>query len=237
MTDLERRVKKHLDAGDLTGAIRVLTAYLSKGNPPVADTNTYPTGAHDKEFNDVSRFNLKFHQLRSSKPTFLTRRKAAERANFMLEELKEYAEAAGLTLRHSIIRDGDIASGLAFVPDETLNVDMEKQADALIDIVYVAKGTAVMMGLPWEYLWRDVQRANMAKELGATPRAKQFPGQYLMDVGKPEGWKPPNTGLILRLAGFDPFMFYTDQTLEDEFVVDDAKCLDDAVYKETVDAK
>ena len=35
--------------------------------------------------------------------------------------------------------------------------------DALIDLTYVAMGTAYMMGLPWQDLWDEVQRANMSK--------------------------------------------------------------------------
>lgn len=179
----------------------------------------------DQEIFDVFKFHVKFRQILSAVPSFLTRRKAAERANFMLEELTEYGVAAGLTLQY------DYGSHkFKFVPDATLVPDMALQSDALIDLTYVAKGTGVMMGLPWYPLWKDVQRANMAKELGVTPRALANPGQYLMDVGKPPGWEPPNTDAILADAGFTPGAFQTDGAH------DEAKCLEDAIYREPTNA-
>jgi predicted HAD superfamily Cof-like phosphohydrolase len=89
------------------------------------------------------------------------------RFDFMQEELDEFAEAH---------EEGDLAGA----------------ADALIDLVVVAMGTAVMMGLPWQVLWDDVHRANMSKERGQTSRGVGF------DLVKPEGWKPPMTELLLE---------------------------------------
>lgn len=125
---------------------------------------------HDAEFNDVRRFQEKFGQLSYYDPGFLTRRKLEERARFLQEELDELLAAPTLSL----------------------------QADALIDLVYVAKGTAVMMGLPWAALWDDVQGANMRKVRGQTARGN------LVDVCKPPGWIGPNTGYILAAAD-EPF--------------------------------
>src|SRR5690606_15968618 len=88
------------------------------------------------------------------------------RYEFMYEELCEFQEA------HI---KGDLAGA----------------ADALIDLVVVAMGTAVMMGLPWELLWDDVQRANMSKVRGVTSRGVGA------DLMKPEGWEAPKTDEIL----------------------------------------
>lgn len=122
----------------------------------------------DSELEDVRDFHVKFGQLNYHEPGFLTRRKLIERSKFLGEELKELVDAATLDL----------------------------QADALVDLVYVAKGTAVMMGLPWAELWDDVQRANMAKVRGTTHRGN------LVDVCKPLGWEPPHGARILADAGW-----------------------------------
>lgn len=126
----------------------------------------------DKGFADVRAFQEKFGQLSYYEPGFLSRRKLEERARFLQEELNELLDAPTLDL----------------------------QADALVDLVYVAFGTAVMMGLPWEELWDDVQRANMAKVRGMTHRGN------LVDVAKPPGWVPPQGARILAEFSYDPFV-------------------------------
>lgn len=77
--------------------------------------------------------------------------------------------------------------------------DMAGLADALIDLVYVALGTAHLFGLPWQQLWDEVQRANMSKERGTAATSKRN-SEY--DVIKPEGWTPPNIEGILAEWGF-----------------------------------
>lgn len=73
--------------------------------------------------------------------------------------------------------------------------NLHKMADALIDLVYVAQGTALMMGLPWSALWGEVQRANMSK-VRAT-HADQSKRKSTLDVVKPAGWKAPDfTGIL-----------------------------------------
>ena len=99
------------------------------------------------------------------------------RSNFMQEELDEFNKA---------FAEGDIAG----------------MADALVDLVYVAQGTAHMLHLPWEVLWDDVQRANMTKERAAKDGSNSKRGSA-WDVVKPEGWVGPNTEGILRDHGFD----------------------------------
>lgn len=124
------------------------------------------------KYGDVKEFATKFNQLVSNKPTHLTLRKLAERIDFMAEELDEF-EAACQTQ------------------------DLAEQADALVDLVYVALGTAVMLGLPWDDLWDDVHRANMEKIAGVGKRG------HLVDCIKPDGWVGPKTNEILVAAGYD----------------------------------
>lgn len=120
------------------------------------------------EMEDVRAFYEKFKQPTSSTPTqdLASPTRLQERIDFMQEELDEFKEGK-----------------------ETR--DMALMADSLIDLVYVIKGTAIEMGLPWEELWQDVQRANMAKVTGMTKRGIKI------DVMKPPGWVGPKTEAIL----------------------------------------
>lgn len=126
----------------------------------------------DVEFEDVKLFQQKFGMLVHDRPVNLTSRKLFERADFIQEELNEFTDAI-------------------------CDYDVPKMADALVDLVYVIKGTAVSMGLPWRKLWNSVQQANMEKISGIGPRGIK------VDCIKPEGWKPPDIASTLREAGWD----------------------------------
>ncbi len=63
--------------------------------------------------------------------------------------------------------------------------------DGLCDLLYVAYGTAVTLGVDLEPFFDEVHRSNMAK-VGGPVRAD---GKRL----KPAGWLPPNLASILAL--------------------------------------
>jgi predicted HAD superfamily Cof-like phosphohydrolase len=90
-------------------------------------------------------------------------------------------------------RIGHLEEELTELIKAVRNHDIHEVADALVDLVVLAKGTAVMMGLPWHDLWREVHRANSAKEVGVN---KKRPG-YQYDLVKPPGWVPPRIAEIL----------------------------------------
>jgi predicted HAD superfamily Cof-like phosphohydrolase len=127
-----------------------------------------------REFADLQDFHAKFAMHHNTRPGFLEHDLMQFRVNFLQEELDETVAA---------IARGDLAGA----------------ADGLVDLVYVAIGTAEIMGLPWSHLWDAVQRANMAK-VRAIPG--QIEGHRLSkyDVVKPEGWTPPNIERILEEA-------------------------------------
>ena len=143
-------------------------------------------------YDDVYAFHEKYGLLHSTKPRQLTTRKLQERLEFLWEELHEFADASGF------VPVEVEATGKVSWHGDFQEKDLAEQADALVDLVYVAMGTAVMMGLPWQQLWDDVQRANMSKVRGITKRG------HAVDVTKPEGWVGPDAGAILQAYGFDP---------------------------------
>ena len=121
--------------------------------------------------NDIDRFHKKFGFEKTDKPDIPDDPELVNfRTSFLLEELAEYSQA---------ITKKDTAGAL----------------DALVDIVYIALGTAWLFNLPFERAWKEVQRANMEKI-----RAKDTTGKRgtKFDVIKPKNWKPPNIDQIVE---------------------------------------
>lgn len=102
-------------------------------------------------------------------PTLVDDEYIIARTNFMNEELEEF-----------------ISSAMAG--------DLVGVADALADIIYVAVGTALTMGIPLAQVWDLVQAANMKKVKGTTKRG------IANDAIKPEGWVGPEAGIAALLA-------------------------------------
>jgi predicted HAD superfamily Cof-like phosphohydrolase len=94
------------------------------------------------------------------------------RTNFMLEELEEFVAACRLDNLHDA-------------------------ADALADLVWVALGTAHHLGLPFDAIWAEVRRANLAKDVGPPDPAHKRPGER---IRKPPGWTAPDHTIALGLA-------------------------------------
>lgn len=79
--------------------------------------------------------------------------------------------------------------------------DDAQMFDALLDLVYVAMGTAYLLGYPWEDGWDAVQAANMAKVRADSASNSKRGSAW--DVVKPDGWTAPDIGKVLRNVGFD----------------------------------
>lgn len=148
---------------------------------------------------DVKAFHARFGMLDYSptdiEPRHVTRRKLCERLECMREELVEFEEA---------IETQDLAA----------------LADALVDIIYFAVGTAAQMNLPLQALWDDVHRANMAKVRGVGHRG------HTVDVVKPESWVAPIGASILQAYGYRRRKWTTTDDLDAKIV--DAWCFDDS---------
>lgn len=132
---------------------------------------------------DVKAFQEKFDVPMSPVPAFIDNHANTFRIDFMHEELQEYQEACD-------------------------HQDLAKAADALVDLVYVAHGTALMMGLPWDNLWAEVQRANMSK-VRAKSDGSDSKRKSSLDVVKPPGWQAPNHHQYLMNAAITGSYFDT----------------------------
>lgn len=138
------------------------------------------------------------------------------RLKFLEEELIELAQSMHFA-RLAKPGGGDMVG---------VSLDHAQAFDSLIDLVYVALGTAHLLGYPWQEGWEAVQTANMAKErcqidhkyvgdgieacrdlnpdgyCGA-PKEKHGSRGSLFDVMKPPGWTPPDIAAVLRRHGFN----------------------------------
>tara|TARA_R110000868_G_scaffold356493_1_gene617979 strand:+ start:39 stop:443 length:405 start_codon:yes stop_codon:yes gene_type:complete len=124
-------------------------------------------------YQDIINFHNKFGLKYDGKPMLLDKNTTDFRIKFIQEELNELIESSN-------------------------NNDIVGMADALVDIVYVAMGTAYMMGLPWQELWSEVQRSNMEKVRALN--SSESKRNTSLDVVKPKGWTPPNLELIISDA-------------------------------------
>ena len=154
-------------------------------------------------FEDVGAFHAKFGlpTVHTTAPNCLETDTLIFRLGFLVEELAEFAEATGMitVAGHLRVIIADLKIGHYRRSD--LEPDhLVKAVDALGDLNYVSLGTAHLMGLPFDLVWTEIQRANMAKERATgsdDPRSKR---RHSLDVVKPVGWEPPRHETAIAAA-------------------------------------
>lgn len=99
-------------------------------------------------------------------PAPLPEDRHAFRVKFILEELEEYVEAYKIG-------------------------NFPEQVDAVVDLIYVAIGALLEMGVNPMEAFRPVQAANMAKIQGMSKRG------HATDAIKPLGWTPPDHAAVV----------------------------------------
>lgn len=143
---------------------------------------------------DVEEFHNHFGIHYEGLPRNLSPELLHARVKFMREELGEYEDATDKTTFELDLRTQNPA--LQQHPDVRFSRDRTTKAlgeslDALVDLVYVALGTAHMHGFDFRVAWDRVHQANMKKV--CPPDAPQTPEQRMkMKVSKPKGWRSPN---------------------------------------------
>ena len=131
-------------------------------------------------FRDIGRFHDKFELEPTGDPEHRLPDDVLQfRIMFMYEELQEYVDAIGGTW---------CCPGVNVDPSK---FDVEKAFDALIDLVYVALGTAFLHRFPFNEGWDRVQAANMKKVRASGNDDPLSKRKHNKDVVKPPGWVPP----------------------------------------------
>lgn len=112
-------------------------------------------------FRDIVEFHVKFRLKPPTDPDEIEEL-LDFRTKFMEEELEEFKNA-------------------------TTSAD---RFDALLDLVYVAMGTAFLLKYPWDYGWTKVHEANLKKVRARSASDSKRGSRF--DVVKPIGWKAPS---------------------------------------------
>lgn len=146
-----------------------------------ATSQTFDPAMTPNLFADIKAFHEKFALTYSGPPRVLEEELAKFRVGFLAEELGEYCLDHQNTEEMVYQIKGNMAPQ---------NVPLDKQFDALIDLVYVALGTAYLQGFDFNEGWRRVHEANMKKVRAL--RAVDSARGSTYDVVKPEGWVPPS---------------------------------------------
>jgi predicted HAD superfamily Cof-like phosphohydrolase len=126
---------------------------------------------------DIEDFHKKFGLAYDGKPRILTNELDAFRRKFMQEELDEYEEDA-LDAQLALMSKSPTVPTL--IPEL-----LEGMLDALVDLTYVAIGSAYLHGFNFREAWCRVHAANMQKVRQASERSE-------FDVVKPDGWTAPS---------------------------------------------
>lgn len=130
---------------------------------------------------DIEEFHQHFGLRYDGSPRFLPKEMGMFRTIFMAEELVEYVADKPEVLK-SLIQS-------ALVTHDQ-HPPLEKQFDALIDLVYVALGTSYLHGFDFKEGWNRVHSANMKKIRSISSESHYGRGSSF-DVIKPPGWTPP----------------------------------------------
>ncbi len=125
------------------------------------------------------------------------------------EQVREFSRAFGVATRPSpspaglgvddeelVLRRRLLDEEVGELADAVAARDVTAVADALADIVYIACGTADLLGIPFDEVFAEVHRANMSK-LGADGRpVLRADGKVL----KGPAYVPPDVAGVLAAA-------------------------------------
>lgn len=139
-------------------------------------------------FRDIEAFHEKFDLSPVENGHELPQSLAEFRLKFLMEELSEYAQASGYWIRITE-QDNKPKFTLYREPDQEFNA--EKAFDGLIDLVYVALGTAFLHKFNFNVGWARVHMANMDKVRAVDASDERSVRKHSADIVKPEGWVAP----------------------------------------------
>ena len=134
---------------------------------------------------DVKQFMTACDQAVRDEPTVITDQEKWERFAMLNEEFSEHKKALA-----------DLKKAVEYHNASATKDAMTDLADSLVDIVYIAIGTAHAYGFDFDELWRLVHENNLTKRDPDTGKVVKVNGK----VVKPEGFIPVD----LRSSIFPP---------------------------------
>lgn len=126
----------------------------------------------------------------------------------VVDDVREFSRKFGLPTPGSALMPDQDLHGFRwkFMKEELDELDLAwargdlvSYLDALVDLVYVAVGTAIMCGMPFDQAWHAVQRANMAKERATGADDPRSTRPHVLNVVKPAGWVGPSAAIATAL--------------------------------------
>jgi predicted HAD superfamily Cof-like phosphohydrolase len=136
--------------------------------------------ASSREHADVFAFHRKFQVPMAAEPSLLDPVAFDYRQKFLQEEVNEVEQAH--------------AQG-----------DVRAVARELMDVSWMAIGTALMMGVPWTACWQELVRANMDRVRASSAGDHRSKRHNSMDVVKPPNWREPDFTLFMGKGPWPTF--------------------------------
>lgn len=137
---------------------------------------------------DVADFHRKYGLEYAGQPRALLGELGEFRKKFLEEELREYKK--DMYRASYYVGLWEAQRGVDKAPPFLVASHLEGMLDALVDLVYVAVGTAHLHGFDFAEAWRRVHSANMMKV--RAERASDSKRGTTFDVVKPPGWVAPS---------------------------------------------
>jgi len=134
---------------------------------------------------DIREFHTRFGIAYEGKPRSLPYRELQNRIKFMRQELQEYEIAAD---ELNFVLEHRVNTFTPLTDEAEITHLLASSLDALVDLVYVALGTAHLQGFDFDEAWRRVHEANMKKRRVTSTNAD---GSIKNGVSKPADWEAP----------------------------------------------
>jgi hypothetical protein len=165
-------------------ALEAARTECSAGTRQLIDRALATASEEFDPISDVEEFFTKFGWIYTGLPRSMPDDLQRFRLRLGREELGEYeAHVSGLNV---------VLSGSLFPSnqDHEIRFHLEEMLDAIVDLIYVKIGDALLHGFNLREAWRRVHRQNLLKELATSPG--QTLRDFRFDVIKPAGWIAPS---------------------------------------------
>ncbi|MBG9367234.1 Cof-type HAD-IIB family hydrolase [Streptococcus sp. NLN64] len=181
-----KKVAQHTTSSNTEDGIHEALSYFGfLGNEPIFVSQ-------DTSFNKVKQFHGLMDQRTQEAPRAWTCQDAGHRAAFTIEELVEFVHAASSSSEEfeetvsKLHQALDQAKEKVTAKEGGPQVDLVKQADALVDLLYFTYGHFVLMGVDPAPIFDLVHQANMGKIF---PDGKAHFDPQTHKILKPEDWE------------------------------------------------
>jgi len=149
--------------------------------------NAFNTNQEFTPLTDIARFHEKFGLEQNNTKVIVSTEPEPEDALLFESWIKH--NHGKMTIEEWELRHVRLADEADEYAEAVEAEDDEETLDALVDIIYIALGTAYRRGWDFAEAWKRVHTANMEKQRGNSTNSKYGSG---FDIIKPQGWSGPD---------------------------------------------